>query len=140
MNTKHIIALQGTILFSLFFASCEEKNKTGSTSEPDLHGDTLAERKNETGTIPDLIEYFESKGLNGRFSPKEFGMIGAIDGGSYSNSKELRIEIYKFETPNKAASLKELMGGKKLKIVTNGSFAIFIHSGGQEVIDAFNNF
>jgi len=78
--------------------------------------------------------------LDGEFSPKAFGLIGATGGGAYSKSGTFNLEIYKFETPERAQEMTKTYNIKKNQTHCNGSFTMILYKGDEKIIKTFNDF
>jgi hypothetical protein len=120
MTKRNFIALSSILIVSLLSASCSKKN--------------------ETGSISDLVQHFKNNGLEGEFSPKAFALIGATDGGGYGKSGKFSVEIYKFETPKRAQEMTKTMNLKESKTHCNGSFTMILNKGDGKIIKTFNDF
>ena len=120
MTKRNFIALSSALIVSLLSASCSKKN--------------------ETGSISDLVQHFKNNGLEGKFGPKMFALIGATDGGEYWKSGKFSVEIYKFETPERAQEMTKTMNLKESKTHCNGSFTMSLNEGDEKIIKAFNDF
>ncbi len=120
MTKRNILALTTALIVSVFSTSCTKKN--------------------ESGSISDLVQHFKDAGFDGKFSPKAFALLGANDGGEYWKAETFSVEIYKFESPEKAEEITKTMNLNKNNTHSNGSFTMSVGKGDEKIIQAFNNF
>ena len=120
MKKYKIIAKIAFIICTLFSLSCTNKSESGSVSE--------------------LVQHFKDNGFEGEFSPKAFALIGAVDGGAYSKSDSFSLEIYKFETPERAQEMTKTMNIEDKKTHCLGAFTMTLHKGDEKIVKIFNDF
>jgi hypothetical protein len=120
MNKYKFLSVIAAIICTIFSVSCTNKS--------------------ESGSISDLVQHFKDNGFEGEFSPKAFALIGATDGGEYWKSESFSVEIYKFETPERAQEITKTMNLRASKTHCNGSFTMSLNKGDEKIIKIFNDF